>query len=152
MSCRKKPLLKLTIASAIDHLGRNERHLMGTDRDPVSTCTAFRPTLNLSPTYPFNSPSTHNLYPLPILFTTLSKSFQNLTRFSFSPSVGPYTTTARNVTLGNLNLTHRILELTYPKSITALCHYLSLKKKSHLSYLCQSLEHHETSRLPFNLS
>ena len=42
MSCsRRKPFLKLTTNGDIDHSGGYERHLLGTDQDPVPMCIAF---------------------------------------------------------------------------------------------------------------
>ena len=49
-------------------------------------------------------------------------SFQNLYLSSPIPSLGSYLNTTQTLTLQNLNFIHRILELTHPKSITALCH------------------------------
>ena len=68
-------------------------------------------------------PHTINLYPLPTLSKTLSRSFQSVSLSSPSPSEGLYpTTTTHILTLENLNLTHRIPEQAYPKSIAVLCH------------------------------
>ena len=41
MSCTRKPFLKFTKDNPIDHLGENERHLLGTDRDLVLTYKWF---------------------------------------------------------------------------------------------------------------
>ena len=56
-----------------------------------------------------------NLYPFPSLSIVLSESFQNVSLSSSIPSLRPYPITTQT-------LIHRILELTHPKSITALCH------------------------------
>ena len=39
--CRRKLFLRHTTDGTIGHSGGNERHLVGTDRDPVTTCKAF---------------------------------------------------------------------------------------------------------------
>ena len=71
------------------------------------------------------SPTYHSdLYPLPTLSTTLSRSFQNLSFSSQSPSVGPQPTTTHT-------LTHMILELTHPKSITALRYTSFIQSPEH---------------------
>ena len=85
------------------------------------------PILILSLTHQFRSPSTYNLYPLPTLFTTFFKSFQKFSHSSMSPSLGLYIMTTYTLTLENLNLTQRVLELTHVKSITALCHTSFIK-------------------------
>ena len=80
------------------------------------------PALTVSPIHLFRSSSTLNLYQFPTLSTVLSKSFQNLSLFSPIPSLGLYPTTTQTLTLQNLSLIHRILEVTHPKSITSLYH------------------------------
>ena len=75
---------------------------------------------------------THNLYQFPTLSIVLSMSFQNLSLSSSFPSLGLYPTITQKLTLENLNLIHRILELTHLKSITALCH-TSFNRTAHVS-------------------
>ena len=89
----------------------------GTPKAPVL------PSLTSSPIHPFTFPKIHNLYPF-LLYPTLSISFQNTFLSSPSPSERLYPTTTQTLTLENLNLIQRILELTHPKSITALCYTL----------------------------
>ena len=68
--------------------------------------------LALSPIYPFRSPRLHNLYPLLTLSRILSISFQSPSLSSPSPSLGVIPHHQTNLTLENLNLTQRILQLT----------------------------------------
>ena len=77
--------------------------------------------LALSPIHPFIYPRMHSLYPFPTLSRILSMLFQNLSLSLLSPSLRPYPTTTQTLTFENLNLIHRILELTHQTSITALC-------------------------------
>ena len=68
--------------------------------------------LILSPIHLFRSTRMHNLYQFPTLSRALSISFQNLS-LSSSSSLGPYPTITQT-------LIQRIIELTHPKSTTAL--------------------------------
>ena len=79
----------------------------GTPKAPVM------PALGLSLIHPFRSPRMHNQYPFPTLSRVLPMSFQNVFLSSPSPSLGLYPTTTQTLTLENLNLLQRILELTH---------------------------------------
>ena len=76
---------------------------------------------------------------------------------SSSPSLGPYPTTTKTLTLENLNLIQRILELTHSRSITAFYH-TSFNRIANLSLAPSSFwtpammpftPHHETPPFKF---
>ena len=88
-----------------------------------STSYSVIPALTQSPIHPFRSSSTHNPHTFPTLSTILSKLFHNISLTSPFPSMEPYpTTTTQTLTLENMNLIYRIVELTHPKFIKVLFH------------------------------
>ena len=83
------------------------------------------PALTLSPIRLFRFSRMHNLFfPFPNLFTILSNSFQNHSLSSPFHSLGPYPTIPQTLTLENLNLIRRILELKQPMSVIAIYHII----------------------------
>ena len=110
------------------------------------------PVFILSPTHPFRSLSSHNLYLMlshlqPCLSRSRSFPFLNIT-FQWGHTPPP----PHTLTFENMNLTHRTLELIHPKSITALCHTSLAPSISctPILYLYYSLSTTKLPTFPFN--
>ena len=121
------PMLKYVLPTHSPLSKQNFITLLPLSFSPGTPKAPLMPSLVLSSIHPFRSHRMHNLYPFTTLSKILSMLFQNLSLSSPSPSLGPYLATTQTLTLENLNLIQRILELTYPKSITPL-YYTSFNR------------------------
>ena len=83
-------------------------------------------TMSFSPGTPnsvYLQPIHSDLYNHNLLFLQPCLRFSRISPFLHHPfPMWPHSTTTHNSIFENLNLTHRVLELTHPKSATALCH------------------------------